>query len=171
MIYIRLAVSLAVLLAAGWLGYRWGSSGLEKARAELAAIHQTADAAQADKEATQKRLDAQLKALADEHEARIKALSADFAAQKQELSGNLGRANERIASLGSQRQGVAAQLDAARREMETATGVRREELRLITAKLAETEARLRITQEGVRCELIPVPDTEVATLNRVLEQP
>ena len=44
MINIRLAVSLAALLAAGWLGYRWGSSGLEKARDELAAIAQTGSA-------------------------------------------------------------------------------------------------------------------------------
>jgi hypothetical protein len=171
MINIRLAVSLAALLAAGWLGYRWGSSGLEKARDELAAIAQTGSAAQADKEASQKRIDAQLKAMADAHEAKLKAMTADFDAQKQELTGHLGRANERLGVLGKQRQDVAVKLVETRRDILVADPADKEALRQLELRLADLDAKLKTKEEGIRCEAVPVPDTELATLNRVLAQP
>jgi chromosome segregation ATPase len=171
MVYIRIAFMLLALAIGGWMGYRWGSGDLAKVRAEIVAINQTGQAAQADSEATQKRIDEQLKLLADEHATRLKELTSGFEAQKLELSGNLDRANARIAALGSQRQSVAAQLDQTRKEMATATGAQREALRLKEQQLAELDAKLQSRQEGIRCETVAVPESELATLNSVLGQP
>jgi hypothetical protein len=169
--YIRIAVVLLALAVGGWSGYWWGSGNLEKVRAEIATINAAAQTAQTDSQATQKRIDEKLGVLADEHAAKIKALNADFEAQKLELSGNLGRANARIAALGGQRQGIATQLDQVRNEMISATGAQKEALRLKELQLAELDAKLQIRQEGIRCEAVPVPEPELATLNSVLKQP
>lgn len=171
MVYIRIAIVLLALAVGGWMGYRWGSGDLEKVRAEITAINQTGKVAQSDSEATQKRIDEQLKLLADEHAARLKELTSGFEAQKLELSGNLGRANARIAALGGERQNIAAQLDQTRKEMASATGAQREALRLKEQQLAELDARLQSRQEGIRCEAVAVPESHLATLNSVLGQP
>lgn len=171
MVYIRVAFMLLALALGGWMGYRWGSGDLAKVRAEIAAINQTGKTAQADSEATQKRIDEQLKVLADEHAARLKELASGFEAQKLELNGNLGRANARIAALGGERQRIAVQLDQTRKEMASATGAQREALRLKEQQLAELDARLQSRQEGIRCEAVAVPESELATLNSVLGQP
>jgi predicted nucleotidyltransferase len=167
MIYIRFAVSLVVLLVAGWLGYRWGASGLEAARAQLHAIEQTATAAKTAHDAAQQQIDAQLKAQAADHEAKLKTLAAEHEAQQQALAGSLSRANERIAALSTQRQGANTQLDQIRREMASATGAHREELIQREQQVLALQKQLDQQAQGLSCLSASVPADELALLNRV----
>lgn len=168
MIYLRMGVSLAALLFAGFLGYRWGASGLEEARAQLAAIARTADEAKAAQVASQQRLDAQMKAQADEHAARLKAQAEGFEAQKAELSASLGKVSERLKVVDSQRQGNSARLAQLQAGMATATGAQLAELTQLKDELERKDRQMARQQAGLSCLATPVPAEELATLNRVL---
>jgi chromosome segregation ATPase len=168
MIYIRLAVSLAVLLAAAWFGYHWGSSGLEEARAQLKNIAATAEQAQAAQETAQKRLDDQLKAQAADFEQRLKTEIAAQEADKKSLAESLGRANERIAQLGTQRRSTDTQLDQTRRELASATGAHRTELEKREQELLALRDQLARKEQGLSCLAASVPAEELALLNRSL---
>jgi DNA anti-recombination protein RmuC len=168
MIYVRLAVALAALLFAGFLGYKWGASGLEEARAQLAEAARTGELAKAAQASAQQRLDEQLKVQAGELEARLKAQDSAFAEQKQALQSSLAQANQRVAALAGQRQGVEKELAQTREQMKTADGVRLEELRQREAQLQARERQLVGQQDGLVCLRQVVPDDEVGLLNQVL---
>lgn len=168
MIYIRLVVGLAALLFAGFLGYKWGASGLEEARAQLAEAARTGEFAKATQAAAQQRLDEQLKAQSAELEARLKAQSDAFSVQKQELEASLGRANQRVAALAGQRQGAEKELAQIREQMKGADGSQLEALRQREAQVLALEQKLARQQDGLICLRQPVPDDEVQTLNQVL---
>lgn len=168
MIYIRFVVGLAALLFAGFLGYKWGASGLEEARAQLAEAARTGEIAKAAQAAAQQRLDEQLKVQALVLEAKLKAQDDAFSVQKQELEASLGRANQRVAALAGQRQGAEKELAQIREQMRGADGGQLEALRQREAQVLALEQKLARQQDGLICLRQQVPDDEVQTLNQVL---
>lgn len=171
MIYIRLAVSLVVLLAAAWFGYRWGSSGLEEARAQLKNIAATAEQAQAAQETAQKRLDDQLKAQAADFEQRLKTEIAAQEADKKSLADSLSSAEARLAQLRKQSGSTGSQLDQVRHDLGSATGAHRAELEKREQELLALRDQLARKEQGLSCLAASVPAEELALLNRGLPAP
>lgn len=169
MIYLRLAVSLIVLLGAVWLGYHWGSSGLAEKEAQLKSIATTAEQAQKAAEEAQKRLDDQLKAQAADFEERLKTEITAQEEQKKSLAVSLSRAEDRISQLGQQRRGTDAQLEQVRRDLQGTTGAQRAELEKRERELQNLREQLARKEQGLSCLAAPVPSDELAVLNRVLD--
>ncbi len=165
---IRLVVSTIALLVAGWIGHGIGSAKLDGARAQLAALEKSGQAALAEQTSVRQQLADALQAQQAEHETRLAAQRKTFDEQKVEMAEAFDEVQERLVALSGQRQANDTELKRVRRALAAAaTGPAREELNRREAQLVVLQRQLKRLQAGLNCLQAPVPDEAVTTLNRV----
>jgi chromosome segregation ATPase len=165
---IRLVVSTIALLVAGWIGYGFGSARLETARAQLAALEKSGQAALAEQTTARQQLADALQAQQSEHEARLAAQRKTFDEQKVETAEAFDEVQERLVALSGQRHANDAELMRVRHALAAATSAPvREELNRREAQLVKLQGQLKRLQAGLNCLQTPVPDEAVTILNRV----
>lgn len=168
MISLRWAGSLAVLLLAGFLGYRWGASEVESLRAQLALITRTAEEAKAAQGAAQQRIDTQLKAQAESHAVRMAELTKGFEAEKAELDASRGRATGRAQALEAQSGGLRERMARLQERLDRggadADPALRLQLTQLSEELRQKELQLSQLQGGLRCLDLPVPAESLVAL-------
>lgn len=186
---VRIAIGVALLLLAGFAGYRFGAWRLDKAQAEIARLEQAGNEALKSAQAAQAKVEAQLQALSTEQAAKEQAMSAKFEADRKGLDRLLDTAGTRTAQLEGQkteaerkRLQLQKELDELRRRAPPSTtgdtaapnanvdpaasDAARAALQAEADRQAAEVRRLTEQIAGLKCEDAVVPDEEVTALNR-----
>lgn len=157
------------LVLAAWLGWHFGSRGLEEARAELKRLDEAGKAALAEQQKAQDKLKNDLGELGRQHEAKLEALTKGFDEQRKGLEASLSSAQARLKATVGQRdqtlsdlKDVRARLDALPKD---ATAAQREVLVKEEVRLVETERKLSKLELGLECLDAPVPLRETLALD------
>ena len=164
--YIGAAVSLVVLLAAVWGGYKWGSHDVDVVKQQLTQLRDTAKLVKESDEDFRKRLDKELAAQAKDHDVRMAELKERDAKDLASLQAAKTQADKTAAALRAQAGASAGRIDALQKQLQAA-GSPEEKARLQKELDAANAARdLALRQaSGVDCLKLPVPAEIVRSLN------
>jgi chromosome segregation ATPase len=162
---IRAVLVGAALLAAGWLGWHFGSGELKKAKEELAAIEKSGKEAQALQAKAQDKLKGDLVSLAKRHEDELATLNRGFDKQKQDLSGELANTRSQLAKTSAGRKATETELAAVREKIALAPpGVEREKLVEKEVQLVQIDRKLGRDELGLMCVDASVPPNLLPSL-------
>jgi len=168
--YIGAAVSLVVLIAAVWGGYRWGSHDVDAVKAELADVRQTAKLVKDSDDAFRKKLDQELAAQAKDHDAKMAELKDRDAKDIASLQAAKSLAEKNAAAFRAQAGAASGRIDALQKQLQgTLPPEERARLQkdLDAAKAARDLALGRAGGED--CLKMPVPAEVVQALNRTAQ--
>lgn len=155
----------AALLAAGWLGWYFGSGQLKQAREELAAIQATGETAKAEQAKLQTRLSADLAEQARKHDEKVAELNQEFAAKTQDLTTQLSSSKKLAAAAAAGRTQAQAEREALQRRIrETPAGPAQEALKAEEVKIATIERKYSRDELSQTCVDAYVPADLLATL-------
>jgi hypothetical protein len=162
---IRAVLVGAALLAAGWVGWHFGSGALQQARDELAAIEKSGKDAQALQAQAQDKLKGELEALNKRHAEELAALNQGFDKQKQDLSTELANSRSQLARTSASRKSTEAELAAVREKIRVAPpGIDREKLVEKEVQLVQIDRKLGRDELGLMCVDAAVPANLLAGL-------
>jgi phage-related tail protein len=155
----------AALLAAGWLGWHFGSGELKQAREELAAIKATGDTAKAEQARLQTRLSADLAEQARKHDEKIAELNKGFEQQTQALNTQLTNSKKLAAVATAGRTQAQAEREALQKRIrETPPGAAQEALKIEEVKIATIERKFSRDELSQTCVDAYVPADLLASL-------
>jgi chromosome segregation ATPase len=161
-------VIVGVAIAAGGLvGYKIGGWEVDRLRHDLDALQETARTADAEQKKTGERISAIQAEAASAVKARETALRQEFETQKKGLDDLIAKGQQRIADLDRKQASAQGALARTQKDLETATGDRREQLLKREARIKELEQRVQDQRDAIACEAKPVPAPELAKLNAV----
>ena len=160
-------VSLVVLLAAVWGGYRWGSHDLDTVKAQLDDVRKTAKLVKDSDDEFRKKLDTELSAQAKEHDAKLAQLKEQDAKEIAGLQAAKSQADKSAAAFRAQAATAAGRADALQKQLQSAT-TPQEKARLQAELDAANAARnLALGRaSGEDCLKMPVPGEVLQALNR-----
>lgn len=157
------------LVLAAWLGWHFGSRGLEEARAELKRLDEAGKTALAEQQKAQDKLKTDLTEQGKAHEAKVDEMNKGFDAQRKGLEASLSSAQARLKSTASQRDQNLAELGVARAKLadlpKDAPPAAREVIEKEVIRLVETDRKLSKLELGLECLDAPVPLRETQALD------
>jgi chromosome segregation ATPase len=155
----------AALLAAGWLGWHFGSGELKQAREELAAIKATGDTAKAEQAKLQTKLSADLADQARKHDEKVAELNKEFETKAQDLNSQLSNSKKLAAAAAAGRSQAQAEREALQKRIrETPPGPKQEELKAEEARIVTIERKFSRDELSQTCVDAFVPDKLLADL-------
>lgn len=165
---IRGLVALVVVVAAGWLGYRWGGFEVARLKAELAEIARVADAAQQEHLRASKELVQRMAEQGAAHDVKVAALNQQADSDRQALDQSLKHADVRQTELTKQLRQTSQELDKVRVRLNDGSGSAEDRANAVAreAELIDLRDKLAKAQAAQACLKIPVPSETLTVLNR-----